>query len=296
MLKPKAKVEHVQDSPINAPVRNPQPAQSPRQPRARGSARLSSKPLGARAVLDQFRQSGSLKVVYPQSWDNTLQAVVVNTAGGITGGDEFTLEATAGAHTTLTLTTQAAERAYRAAPADGAGVVENRLHVETGARLNWLPQETILFDGCALQRRLQVTLAADAKLLLVEPMVFGRAAMGESVDHGLLKDRIEIHRDNAPIFLDAVHLEGDIARQLSRPAVADGAGAMATVVFVTPEAEAHLAPVRAMLKTVRGGATLLARDVLFLRALAADSFELRKALMPVLTRLSGAELPRPWMI
>ncbi|TNF59797.1 MAG: hypothetical protein EP307_09645, partial [Rhodobacteraceae bacterium] len=122
------------------------------QPRAAGEVRLSSKRLGARSVIDGLRQAGSLKALFPRTGEDALTGVLLNTAGGITGGDRFDAGLQAGAGTALTVTTQAAERAYRAQPGT-TGRVTNRLAAGPGARLDWLPQETILFDGAALTRR-----------------------------------------------------------------------------------------------------------------------------------------------
>lgn len=239
-------------------------------------------------------QSGSLKALFPRPRGEGLEAVLVNTAGGITGGDRFRVDATAGTGTRLTLTSQAAERAYRAVPG-AAGRMETRLQVDPGARLDWLPQETILYDGCNYDRRLDVDMAPDARLLLVEPLVFGRAAMGEVLSDARFTDRIEVRRADVPLYLDRIVLDGDIAARLARPFTANGAGAMATLLFAAPEAEAQLAPLRALLPET-GGASLLGPDLLVARILATDSFELRRSLVPALTRLTGHDLPRPWMM
>jgi len=233
-------------------------------------------------------------VLFPRARSEALQAVLVNTAGGLTGGDRYSVCARAEAKASLTLTTQAAERAYRASPGEIAKV-ETRLALAPDARLNWLPQETILFDGCALERSIRVDMAGGATLLLAEPLVFGRAAMGEVLRSGQFSDRIEIRRDGVPLYLDAMRFEGDIAAHLARPSVGNGAGAMVTLVFVSPLAEAGLALVRALLP-VTAGASLLQEDVLVLRGLAPDSFLLRRFLVPVLNLLTGDGLPRPWMI
>ena len=235
-----------------------------------------------------------MKLLFPRCAPDAMQAVMINTAGGITGGDRFRVEARAEAGATLTLTTQAAERAYRAQPNE-TGRLATRLHVEDGARLNWLPQETILFQGSTLSRRLHVTLSGSARLLLCEPLIFGRAAMGEVLTDARFSARIEITRDGAPLYLDSLTLSGDVAAHMARPHIAAGARAMATLIHVNPDAESHLDAIRALLPAT-GGASLLFPDVLVLRLLAADGFDLRQSLVPILTRLSGAALPRPWMI
>jgi len=204
------------------------------------------------------------------------------------------VELNAGADTHLTVTTQAAERAYRAQPGE-IGRVRNRLVVEPGAALDWLPQETILFDGAALDRRLSADLQGDARLLLVEPVVFGRHAMGEVLRSGRFADRIDIRRDGALVFADRTALSGDIAAHLERPAVAGGAGAMATVLLACPEADRRLDAARETLPAT-GGASLIREGLLFARLLAPDGFTLRKHLLPLIASLSITPLPRTWTI
>ena len=245
-------------------------------------------------MLDRLYQAGAFKAVFPHGRGPGKQAVLVNTAGGVTGGDSFKASANAGPGTRLTLSTQAAERAYRACPG-ATGRLESHLTVEDGARLHWLPQETILFEGSALRRRMRVDMAPSARLLLVEPVIFGRTAMGEAVTDARFDDRIEVWRDGDPVYLDAMAMRGDVQAHLSRPFIAGGARAMASVILVAPEAEAMLPRVRQMLPDT-AGASLLQPDLLCLRLLATDGFELRRSLVPILQTLSEDDLPRPWMI
>lgn len=244
--------------------------------------------------LVDLRQNGSMKLVFPRTHRKDMEAIVVNTAGGITGGDRFDLVGNVDAGATMTLTTQAAERAYRAQP-DEIAKVTTTLSVANEGRLNWLPQEMILFDNCALERRLKIDLAPNASLLMVEPVVFGRAAMREQLHNVWFKDRITILRDAKPIYIDGMTLNGDAVTHLARPAVANGAGAMASVVMVAPDAEAHLTPIRAILP-VTAGASMIGQDILVMRFLATDSFDLRRTLMPVLDRLTQNTLPTSWRL
>lgn len=260
-------------------------------PRARGLARASTKLLNGRSVLDDLHQAGSSKVVFPRVADGPLQAVTVNTAGGITGGDQFDATFKAKSGTTLTVTTQAAERAYAAQ--DEVGRLSTMLRVEANASLNWLPQETILFEASNFERKMQIDLDQDARLLFVEPLVFGRTAMGETLRNARFRDGVAINRASAPLFRDAMRLSGDVTAHLDRTAA--GAGALASVVLVAPNAEAKLASVRRELPR-HGGASLLQPDVLHIRLLAQDSFVLRQSLLPILHQLDAGPLPRVWMI
>lgn len=264
------------------------------QPRAIGQAFLSVRARAGRSELEGLRQSGSLKLLFPRRDDSAVQAVLVNTAGGVTGGDQFSLRAEVGSGAAATLTTQAAERAYRAwggAP----GRIDTRLTLAERAHLNWVPQETILFNGCAIRRNLRIDMAGDARLLMVESLVFGRAAMGETLTDAQFRDRIEIRRDGRIAHLDALNFDGDVADHLARPHVAAGAGAMTSLVLIGPDAAAHLAAVRGALPAT-GGASLAGEDMLLMRLLAPDSFLLRRTLVPILNRLTRNALPRPWMI
>ncbi|MEM9966743.1 MAG: urease accessory protein UreD [Pseudomonadota bacterium] len=222
-----------------------------------------------------------------------MNATLINTSGGLTSGDQFEFSAIAGTASCLTLSTQAAERAYRAT--DGPAKVTNKLSVAAGATLNWLPQELIVFDGCNIERSLEIDLSEDARLLLVEPVIFGRTAMGESVHEGRFQDRIAIHLNNQLIFIDAVKLIGPIAKMLRRRALAGSGLAMAGLVYVGADAEAHLHMVRNWLPQT-AGATLIRQNMMVCRLLASDGYELRRVLIPLLNWLSGNRVPRTWRL
>ena len=262
--------------------------------RAIGHVRVVSKQRNGHSRLADLFQSGSGKALLPLHSGQDLQVVLLNTAGGITGGDHFQSHAVAGEDSRLTLTSQAAERIYRSA-GTSLGNVQNSVVVESAARADWLPQETIMFNKAALQRRLDVYLATDATFLAVEPLVFGRVAMGETLQQARLQDSIRIWQDGQLLFADTTQLRGDLAQQLSSPAIANGNFALASVVYVGADADACLADIRAILPG-SGGASMIRPGLLFARILAPDSFLLRQSLIPILQRLHGQDLPRTWMM
>jgi len=269
------------------------PALPPALPRARGEVALIAKRRGAASVLGHLRQAGSLKALFPRGGD-TLDAVVLNTAGGLTGGDRMRIMAEAGPGAALILSTQASERVYRALPGSRA-VATVSLTVQEGARIDWLPQETILYDGAALDRRLRLTLAADAGALLVEPLILGRAAMGEVVRSAHLTDHWRVWRDGALVFADGLRLAGDIAALMDRAAIGGGARALASLLYVAPDAAARRDALRAALGDA-GGASLVRDGVLFARLLAADGFTLRARLIPAIATLAQGPLPKVWRL
>ena len=235
-----------------------------------------------------------MKALFPRSRGPALDAVFLNTAGGMTGGDVFEIVAAAGPQSQLTLTSQAAERIYGAVGTSEARLT-TRLSVGAGGRIDWLPQETILFNQAALRRRLDVDMAADGTLLLVEPFVFGRRTMGETITEGAWSDDIRVRRDGALVFADAVRMRGDLHSALNGPAVARTATAMASVLYIAPDADSYLPRLQQMMPAT-GGVSLIRPGVLFARLLAADSFLLRQALCPILAVLHRGALPKTWTL
>ena len=129
------------------------------------------------------------------------------------------------------LTTTAAEKIYRS---DGpVSRIENRVTLGAGARLAWLPQETILFDRARVRRRFEADLAPGAALLAVEIVAFGRAARGERITAGLLADAWRVRRAGRLVYADSFVLEGPISDLLARPAIGGGARACATLLDVS---------------------------------------------------------------
>lgn len=264
--------------------------------RAVGRAVIASKALPSGATgLERLHQKGSLRVVFPRADAGRLDAVMVNTAGGVTGGDSFEISATAAANTQLCITTQAAERIYRAT-AGAAGKITTSLTVGDGAQLFWVPQETILFDGCALRRNLTADVGTGGRLIMLEPLVFGRAASGETLRSCDIQDHISLTAQGKPLYLDRIKLQGNTAAMLERSAVAGtGIRAMANLVLVDDQAATYLPPLRNLLPDT-GGASLVNDRTLVVRLLSEDSYALRKTLMPFLTHLTHNALPKNWRL
>ena len=260
--------------------------------RAQGEARISTKRTPYGTGLDRLYQKGAYKAVFPRS--SSFTGVLVNTSGGVTGGDSFDVSATAGPGTTLTLTTQAAERAYKALPGE-VGTIRTRLSIKPNAICRWLPQETIVFDGANLSRKLRCDLAPASTALIVEPLILGRAAMGETQVQGRMSDLIEIWQDDTLRHLDAWTLEGDLTETFKRPAIGEDAMAMANIVFCDPAAEAHLDQIRTLLPQT-AGASLKAPDLLVARILAPNGYVLRQSLLPILDYLTQNTLPTCWRL
>lgn len=262
--------------------------------RARGVARVSMRAEGSITRLVEAFQSGSAKVRFPHRLANDpLQAVLLNTAGGITGGDHLTYAVTAGQGARGVATSQAAERIYRRS--HGIARVETTLTVAAGAALHWLPQETIVFDRSALARSLTADVDPDGELLAVEAVVLGRAAMGEAARAIDVVDTWRIRRGGRLVFADGLRLDGDSADILRGRATGAGAAAFATLVLVAPDAESRIDAARAALLSCHGEAGASAwNGMLVARFVAAGGQALRADLTGLIEALRGLPMPRVW--
>jgi urease accessory protein len=241
-----------------------------------------------------LHQKGAARVRFPNPAEGgSPEAVLLNTAGGLTGGDRMRVDVKLGAGAKVMLTTAAAEKIYRARDGETAIAIELRLGVGSG--LVWLPQATILFDGARLDRRTEVALTGDARFLAVEMLIFGRQAMGEEVRHGLCRDAWRIRRDGALVFADTFRLSGGIAAALARPATLSGARAAAMLIYVAADAASRLGSVRSMLEGAESLAGASAwNGLLVVRAIAREGRTLQGDLAPLLRALGGRPLPRLW--
>ena len=262
--------------------------------RARGAVRITIRADGPTTRLAENYQSGSAKTRFPKVGDrDPLEVVLVNTAGGVTGGDRlsYSVSAEAGAHGVVA--TQAAERIYRRS--EGVARIETRLSVAGGASLDWLPQETILFDRSALTRTLAADVHADAHLLAVEAIVLGRTAMGETARNVEVSDSWRLHRDSKLVFADGLRLDGDAVAIMAGGATGKGAAAIATVVLIAPDAEAKLDAARTAIASPLGEVGVSAwNGILVARLIAGTGQALRADLMRLIETLRGGTMPRVW--
>jgi urease accessory protein len=264
--------------------------------RAVGRLAIGFQSRGAgKTALARLYQQGCLKARFPRPpAGEPPVSVLVNSSGGVAAGDRLEISVTLEAGAAATIAGQAAERFYRATPQSPPARVRHHLSVGPGAALEWLPQEAILFDRSALDRALTIELAADASLLAVEALVFGRRAMGEEVRAGLLRDHLSLRRAGRLLFADTLRLEGQVAALLDRPAIAAGARALATILHAGPPAD--LDALRALSPPgVEAGASLF-DGLLVLRLAARDGAALRPALIAMLAILRPCRaLPRVWL-
>jgi urease accessory protein len=269
-------------------------SQLPAYIRARGviAARLQDSGRGTR-VFD-LSEAGGYRLKFPHA--EQCEAMIVNTGGGMAGGDHLALSLSLGPQAVAVCSTQSAEKIYRA-ERDHAEISVT-LTLEDAAELAWLPQETILFDGSLLNRQLTVEMAANATFMACETVVFGRSAMGETVHNADLSDRWDIRRNGKLIFAERLQMAGNVQSLLDRRSLGAGARAIATMLYVAPDAEARLDETRALLKPddsspVEWGASAW-NGLLCIRGVCPDPSALRRQTALFLNRFRPYLLPRVW--
>lgn len=273
-----------------APVPRGEP--TTRHQRAEGAGRVVAQLRGTSTRLKELFQEGSAKIRLPRPTSEALEVVLMNTAGGLTGGDAFSWTVEAGPKAEVSVTTPACERVYKSS--GGTASVTNRLVLGPGAHVDWLPQETILFEQSRLKRKLDAELAEGATLTALEAVLLGREAMGEAARSALFDDQWRISRGGKLIHAEANKLS---ASDLERDALSLLAGhnAFATLVHIADNAEDRLPAIRALLPTEAKAAASAVGERLVVRILAPSGLALRRLVTPLLLELSaGRALPRLW--
>ncbi|MGD1954967.1 MAG: urease accessory protein UreD, partial [Sphingomonadales bacterium] len=261
-------------------------------PRTHGALSVGVKHLDGQSRLSRLRQEGAYKAFFPQVHSGgPLEAVLVNTSGGLTGGDSMSCDVTAHAGSRVMVTPQASEKIYKSLGPDVR--VKNKLTVEPSATLLWCPQDTLMFEGARLHRNLSVDMAPDATLVLLESITLGRTARGEQFDEGCLKDCWRVHVDGALVHAEAATLDGNLRAK----ACLAGMQAMATLLIIGPQA-ANLPKTLVEDLGIHAALshwTVAGTDKTVIRCIAPDSYRLWPALGGILAALK-VDMPRVWRL
>ncbi len=262
--------------------------------RARGVIGVSSVSRSGKSVRHHVHEEGALRIRFPHEDAPGLSAVIVNTGGGMTGGDRFSISATAGPGSILTLTSSAAEKIYRSI--GEMAEVNVSLRAAERSSLAWLPQEAILFDGARIRRTYDIAIDASASLILCDINCIGRTAMGETVSDLKLQDQWRISIGGQLCFADFTRIDGHASNILSRPAVANGAGCFATLIYCgadTPEACEMVRAITCGIASINAGAGLF-NGICVARFVAGELSILRETLSQAIQALYGTGMPRSW--
>lgn len=242
--------------------------------RSRGGAALRFVVARGATRLADLHQASPMRILFPADEPGEPPlAALVNTAGGLAGGDGVTIDVAldAGAHAVIS--TPAAEKIYRSL--GPMTQIATTLDLGPGATLEWIPQETILFDGAQLDRRIEASLAPGARLLMAEMLVFGRHARGEALHAGSLFDSWRLRRGGRLLWADGLALDGTLRSSLDNPFGFAGAEAMATLLLAQ---DAPMEPLREALRDTAACAVTLARPGLLLARWLGGAVALREGL------------------
>lgn len=245
-------------------------------------------------ITDLYERS-PIRILFPKIGGAVEEAVLINTAGGIAGGDRLDYDVTAVIDASIAVTTQAAEKIYRALAEPSR--IETKLRSFDSAKLAWLPQETIIFNSARLRRKMEVEISGSAELLALEWLVLGRAARGEQMTSGFITDSWRVKRDGRLIWADTLRITDDVFSQLHKNALISNCTALGTLVCVGPDFETRLD----LLREIVGGLSCRCditsvRGALIARFAAKASLDVRNALRGFLQHVSREFSPGPFRV
>lgn len=260
--------------------------------RARAGIDIRFEHAEGRSFAADYLEYGGLRVRTPRH-RTQAEAIIINTSGGIAGGDRIDIAAKVERGTSATITTPAAERIYKSLGTPSR--VRVRIGLAPSSELLWIPHETILYDRSALVRTFDVDMDASSRLLMTEMMVFGRKAMDETVRSGAISDQWRIRRGGELVFAEALRLEGDISNIMTKVVTASSAYATGLLVHVAPDSEIVLERLRGMLEDpeIYSGASAW-NGLVCARLAAASSHVLKRAMAAAITAVTGNPMPRAW--
>ena len=210
---------------------------------------------------------------------DVAQATLVNMSGGLIAGDRLDINFSVSENAAALCVASAAEKIYRST--GDVSHINVDLYADQNAWAEWLPQETIFFNGARLRRTTRLNLAPGARILAGEFLVLGRIASGETVTQGYLRDAWEVRLDGRLIWADALRMDGNFAAIGNAKAGLNGARALATLVFAGAGVTECLDPARALQQACGDGVRVSAscvNGVLVMRWLAVEPQALRAAL------------------
>ena len=262
--------------------------------RASGAGRvvLTGGESGGR-IADLYQKS-PISLVFPTVDDRRCKdVVVINSSGGVAGGDRLEIEVVALAHASVSVTTQAAEKIYRAL--ERPARISTRLKAFESAKLAWLPQETIIFNGARIARQTEIDLCPGAEIIALEWLVLGRIESGEEVLGGYILDSWRIRLDGRLVWADGFLVADETFAHLHRKALLSRWRAIGTLIYFGPRLDARLGVLREIAASLdcQCAATIVGA-IIVVRVAAAAGADLKRGLRSLLDRFSLELGPGPF--
>ena len=243
--------------------------------------------------VSRMYQSGSAKLMLPNTHSVMMEAVIVNTSGGMTDGDTLNIDVKT-EDCALVMTTQTAERVYRSGGTTPAKVNIN-LSISDTADLHWLPQETIVFNDSKFDRTLTINLSSCSNCLIAETIVLGREAMGENICDCKLTDNWRVFRDGKLFHAESLRLSDEVSKIIAAPAGGNGARLLSTILYVGDNLEQVADRVARLIKQISSNCAWSCwDDRLVIRLVSVHSASARKDIERLLLAIRQQPLPRVW--
>ena len=244
--------------------------------------------------IEKLYQAGCAKMMLPKTYSDMTEAVMLNTAGGITGGDQIDISVVA-QDCALVTTSQTAERFYKSSTSPAR--ISIQLKAQEGAHLHWLPQETILFDGAEIDRSIRLDMQSDSHCVIAESLVLGRGAMGEVVQNCHFTDSWRLYRDGVLFHAEQLCLTGDVRDVLAASAGGNAARLLTTIIYAGADAEQAAERLKPIISASRSANALSCwREKLVVRLVSADAPAGRADIVKLLLALRQQPLPRVWQV
>ena len=240
--------------------------------RAKGKLKISFMNSNDETSIHDLYQSGALKVLIPKSKSKYAEAVLINTGGGIVGGDNLSIEVEAAKKTNTWITTQASEKVYKSSSEQS--ILNTKVTLEDNSTLFWCPKETILFHNSKLIRNLDFDIKTSSKLLIIENIVFGRLASGELNADCFFSDHWRIKRDEKLIFAENFLFEDK--KTMYRKTNLGNYRSLLNIMYLSKDSKNFLNKMRNIIssESIFGEASHW-NDFISLRALAKNPIELK---------------------
>ena len=244
--------------------------------------------------IEKLYQAGCAKMMLPKTYSEMTEAVMLNTAGGITGGDQLGISVVA-QDCALVATSQTAERLYKSSTSPAR--ISIQLKAQESANLHWLPQETILFDGAEIDRTIRLDMQSGCQCLIAESLVLGREAMGEVLQSCHFTDSWRLYRDGVLFHAEQLRLTGDVRDVLAASAGGNAARLLTTIIYAGADAEQAAERLKPIISSSRStSATSCWREKLVVRLVSADAPAGRTDIVKLLLALRQQPLPRVWQV
>lgn len=242
--------------------------------------------MGSRTQLVRDRHEGPLVVQRPFfERSGTCQVYLIHPPGGVAGGDDVFLDVTAESGASVLLTAPGATKLYRSGGRSCR--VRQHLALAPDATVEWLPQETIVFDGALARTSTVVELAPGARFMGWEMVSLGRPRSGERFELGTFWQSFELWQEGAPLWLDRGRFEGAEAALEARYGLAGNPAFGVAVAFPATDEALELA------RAIDGLAATLVDGVLCCRHLGSSTRETRQRFVELWSRLREPLLGKP---